>query len=533
MQTGIFLRYRDGNGIIIEPNIKNKVAELIPLLKENDNPVSFLRSHIKYAIESPRSVGDVSTWCAATFELYSQYEHYRESRINRDTNQAIIGLLELLTKGGDNSHFDWDSVRNYIIGNIGYFAPMSNGGCLSGDQEIVRDENGRYYYDDEMGRVEVYGIKTAPEEALAYYINETQWKYGKLHRILRYIALFDIAYEYTHRSNGFPDKISCVLFDNDDRTNYLDWQWQMPTPFDFTPVQWYPRSPYSNPEWLGSDLVLNLPPLNANVDNDVIAVNPTNRSLENWKEAFCGYRWQIEIPITQNVLIGDELEEYFNFFDRKLRWINGNAFMQSMLIVPANDDNGDDGIELARKFLSVMNLKRDVGLSERLISKNKPRFQPWLRPIRMGGFQGFNRDYILPPNYKDYSDKKWQALAFMREAAGSNSIYYAFLNYFKVVELANPANDTSKVKQWINDNVERVCNEKNLEWYQKMVIDGETTNPGFYLSKTERTAIAHAEYNYRETKNTHNPDDSTDWRRTREDIVVMRALARDILGKII
>ena len=79
MQTGIFLRYRDGNGIIIEPNIKNKVAELIPLLKENDNPVSFLRSHIKYAIESPRSVGDVSTWCAATLELYSQYEHYRES----------------------------------------------------------------------------------------------------------------------------------------------------------------------------------------------------------------------------------------------------------------------------------------------------------------------------------------------------------------------------------------------------------------------------------------------------------------------
>ena len=33
MQTGIFLRYRDGNGIIIEPNIKNKVAELKPLLK--------------------------------------------------------------------------------------------------------------------------------------------------------------------------------------------------------------------------------------------------------------------------------------------------------------------------------------------------------------------------------------------------------------------------------------------------------------------------------------------------------------------
>ena len=203
--------------------------------------------------------------------------------------------------------------------------------------------------------------------------------------------------------------------------------------------------------------------------------------------------------------------------------------MWSMLIIPANNDNGDDGIELARKFLSVMNLERDVGLSERLISRNSPRFLPWLRPIKMGDFQGFNRDYMLPFDYKNYSKKKWQALAFMREAASSNSIYYAFLNYFKVVELANAANDTSKAKRWINDNVERVCNKNNLEWYKKVVVNGGEKDPGFYLSKTERTAIAHAEYNYRGAK-THNPDNPADWRRTQEDIVVMRALARDILN---
>lgn len=333
----------------------------------------------------------------------------------------------------------------YLIDNIEYLAPMPDRGYISDGKEIMRDENGVYYYnDDKMGRVGVRGIKTLSEEMLAYYINETQCRYGKLYRILRYIALFDIAHEYTHNPTDFPDKLSCVLFDNNGKTNYLDWQWQMPTPFDFIPIQWYPCSPYSNLEWLGSDLVLNLPFPEVNAGKSITTTNPTNKDLENWREAFRGYKWQIEIPITQNILVGDEPEEYFDFFDRKVRWINGNYFMQSMLIVPASDDNGDDGIELARKFLSVMNLERDVGLSERLISRNSPRFLPWLRPIRMGDFQGFNRDYMLPFDYKNYSKKKWQALAFMREAASSNSIYYAFLNYFKVVELANTANDTSK-----------------------------------------------------------------------------------------
>lgn len=530
MKTGIFLRYINSNRII-RPNIKDKVSELIPLLeKNNDNVISFLQKHIKHTPEPECSVEASSTWHAATLELYKQYERYSETQVDENTKRAIINLLKLLTEGDEDIRFDWNTVRSYLIDNIEYLVPVSNRGYISDDQEIKRDENGVYYYDDDkMGRVEIHGIKTLSEEMLTYYINETQQQYGRLYRILRYIALFDIAYEYIHKPNDFPDKLSCVLFDNYGETNYLDWQWQMPTPFDFIPIQWYPRSPYSNPEWLGSDLVLNLPFPEVNAGKSITTTNPTNKDLENWREAFRGYKWQIEIPITQNVLIGDESEEYFDFFDRKVRWINGNAFMQSMLIVPANDDNGDDGIELARKFLSVMNLERDVGLSERLISRNSPRFLPWLRPIRMGDFQGFNRDYMLPFDYKNYSKKKWQALAFMREAASSNSIYYAFLNYFKVVELANTANDTSKAKRWINDNIKRVCNENDLEWYQKVMLDGGKTDPGFYLSKTERTAIAHAEYKYRGAK-THNPDNPADWRRTQEDIVVMRALARDILN---
>lgn len=530
MQAGIFLRYRSGV-TLIESNIKEKVASLIPLLEENnDNLISFLRKHIQYTTETEYGVANDSTWDAATLELFTQYERDGRNQVSGDTKRAIIGLLKLLITGDKDTRLDWDAVRGYLIDNIEHLAPMPDRYYIFDGKEVSRDKDGVYYYnDDEMGRVEVHGVKTPPEEVLEYYTNETQRRYGRLYHILKYVALFDIAYEYIHNPSDFPDKLSCTLYDNSGETSYLEWQWQMPTPFDFIPMQWHPRSPYSNPDWLGSDLVMHLPFPNANAGEPIVTTAPTNKDIENWREAFQGYKWQIEIPISSNILVGDSSEEYFDFFGRKVRWVNGNAFVQSMLIVPANDDDGADGIEIARKFFSVMNLERDVRLSEQLVSQQQPRFLPWFRQTRMGVFEKFDENYILPnDDYTKYSTKKWYALAFLREAVSANSIYYSFLNYFKVVELANTAKDTSKAKQWINDNVERVCKEKNLEWYQKVVVDGGETDPGRYLSKTERTAIAHAEYTDKGAK-THNPDDPTDWRRTQDDLAVMRALARDIL----
>lgn len=527
---GIFIRYRSGV-TVIEPNIKTKVAELIPLIQENNaNPVPFLRRHIKYTTVTEYGVDDSSTWDAAVLELYTSYERYDGNPVPEGTKRAILGLLKLLIIGDDNIRLDWDSIRAYIIENIEQLAPMPDRSFIHEGEEVSRDKDGIYYYiDEEMGRVEVNGLKTPPEEMLEYYTNETQRRYGRLYHILRFIALFDIAYEYAHNPADFPDKLSCTLYDNNGETSYLEWQWQMPTPFDFVPMQWYPRSPFSNPDWLGSDLVMHLPFPNANPREPIVTTAPTHQDVENWRNAFAGYKWQIEIPISSNVLIGDSSEEYFDFFDRKVRWVNGNAFVQSMLIVPGNDDDGADGIEIARKFLSVMNLGHDVKLSEQLISQQQPRFLPWFRQTRMGVFEKFDERFILPADdYKKYSIKKWYALAFIREAVSSNSIYYSFLNYFKVVELANTAKDTSKAKQWINANVERVCKEKNLDWYNRVVVDGGEKDPGRYLSKTERTAIAHAVYTDKGAK-THSPDDPVDWKRTQEDLIVMRALARDIL----
>lgn len=516
---------------MVDTDIKEKLTNLLPLLRENAaNIVPFLRKYIKYSVNPEYGVDKESTWDAAVLEIFTQYERYDGNPINEDTKQALLGLLDILIEGEGIVKIDWNKIRKYLVDNIQVIAPMPDRSFLHDGEEVSRDKDGIYYYiDKELGRVEVHGLKTPPEEMLEYYTNETQQRYGQLSHILRFIALFDIAYEYENNKEDFPEKLSCTMYDNNGQTSYLHWQWQMPTPFDFVPMQWYPRSPFSNPDWLGSDLVMHLKFPNANPNEPIVSTKPTNKDLELFGKAFNGYKWQVEIPITSNVLIGDGQEEYFEFFDRTVRWVNGNAFIQSMLIVPANDDDGADGIEVARKFLSVMDLGHDVKLSEQLISQQQPRYLPWFRQTRLGVFEKIDERFVLPSDdYKKYSKKKWIALAFIREAVSSNSIYYSFLNFFKVVELANTGKDTSKAQAWINANVERVCKEKNLDWYQKVVVDGGESNPGHYLSKTERTAIAHAEYKYGGAK-THSPDNPKDWKRTQEDLVVMRALARDIL----
>jgi hypothetical protein len=146
-------------------------------------------------------------------------------------------------------------------------------------------------------------------------------------------------------------------------------------------------------------------------------------------------------------------------------------------------------------------------------------------------FQMIDPQYVLPnDDVSRYSQDKWLALAFLREATSSNSVYYAFLNYYKIIELARNGN-SDRVKSWINNNIEQVCTNAGISWYSDFTASGET-NPGLYLHKTERVAIAHSDYRFNGSRNTHNPDSPEDYNRTRNDLAAIRALAKHILPTI-
>lgn len=530
----LFLRYRNGGRIFAKSNIKQVIKSLIPDLQSNVDHNLVLRQHIRnIPDQSGAGIHPESTWPQALRELFHRYERYSSEPVAPNTKRSIIQVLEILCDGSGNKRLDWDRIRDYIATNIEDLAPTYPGRFLTIEGfQVQRNEDGEYFYENNGQTIFIQGIRTPIEEKFAFYTNDAQNGYGRLYALLRFIALFDIAYEYTHHRDNFPEKLACVLYDNSGTdTAYLAWDWNMPTPFEYVPFQWRPRSQYSDPEWLSSDLIMHLPFASEPESTTIVPILPDGDAASKWREAFEGYARQVEIPVISNVLLGDEQEVYFDFMDRKVRWINGNAFLQPLIVVPSSSSNGNDGIEIARKFLSVLNLTHEIKLSERLISVQQVRYLPFFKDLRMPVFQMIDPDYALPfDDVSGYSEKKWFALAFLREATSSNSVYYAFLNYYKIIELAKNGN-AGRVKSWINNNVERVCTEKNISWYTDFNASGET-NPGLYLHKTERVAIAHSDYRFNGTRTTHNPDSPEDYNRTMKDLAAIKVLAKDILGSL-
>jgi len=537
LKEGLFLRYNSGGLLFIKTDIKQKIAKLIAAL-EKDGDHNKVFGNIISNIPSQSGVGihTESTWYQAARELFRRYERYSSEPIKEISKQALIGLFKLLVADNEKATFDWDIIRQYLIDNLDDLCPVDPSRFLTFDgNEVERDEDGTYYYEENGQTVTVQGLRTPVEEKIAFYTNDAQMQYGRLYSVIKFIALFDIAFEYDNHREHFPDKLSCVLYDNSGTdTSYLAWNWNFPTPFEYVPFKWTPRSQFSNPDWLSADFIMHLPFASEPATQTIVPIMPSGTAAAQWEEAFKGYKRQLEIPVVSNVLLGEEPEVYFEFMGRKVRWVNGNAFTQPIVLVPCNEEDGSDGIEIARKFMSLVNMQHEVELSERLISVQHLRYLPFYKSLRMPTFLMVDPTYVLPQDdTTQYSNKKWYALAFLREAVNSRSIYYAFLCYYKIIELAQNG-DSGKVKAWINNNVEQVCSDKNLNWYDK-VIKPKGLDAGYYLHKTERVAIAHAEYtdtNTTTTPTTHNPDDPEDYWRTQNDLVVIRVLARAVLATI-
>ena len=526
---GVFIRYKsDGSPFTVEPDIRQKVGKIIALLKKNpDHQVVFNKEIKTFVGDGSMHVASELTWYQLVREIFSEYERDADS-ISEDTKNSIIALLKILCESTQG--VDWNKVRNYILGNKEALSPTRPGrfSHIFGN-EIQRKKDGTYFYKENNQVVIINGLKTTEEEAIGFYADDAVNPHGRLHALLKVVALFEIASEIQNNPQDFPERLRCQLFDNGfSDTGYLHWKWAMPMPFDYISFRWYPKSPYSNPDWLASDLIINIPEIH-DVSKEQINMKPSDSEYNTWKDAFEDYGCQLEIPVRSNVLIGAGKEVYFDFMGRKLRWINGNAFMNPIIVVPSNDEECKEEIKLARRFMSLLNAEVDAPLIEVLISIQRPRYVPTYRDQRMPHFKGTPKQYALPlDNIEEYSEKKWAALAFNREASSSSSIMYRFLNYYKIIELGNDVNQT---KNWIRKNIEDTYSGSHSEWLATKIRQG--VDVAEYIYKTGRSAIAHARYNPdNRTKKIHNPDDPDDYKTTQELLYVVEELAKKKLKEI-
>jgi len=132
---------------------------------------------------------------------------------------------------------------------------------------------------------------------------------------------------------------------------------------------------------------------------------------------------------------------------------------------------------------------------------------------------------VDPRFYIDYlpvpaNEKGRLCLALYREALGLENDAYAFLGFYKIINaLFNRGTDQIT---WINREIGNLTDHRAKERLAQL---GQTEkNIGDYLYVSGRCAVAHA-FN----EPVANPDDPADSIRLREDLVIMKALARHLI----
>jgi hypothetical protein len=123
--------------------------------------------------------------------------------------------------------------------------------------------------------------------------------------------------------------------------------------------------------------------------------------------------------------------------------------------------------------------------------------------------------WLFRENPSQISARKWLAMSLHREALTSRSVFYEFLNYWKVIEIVFP--DVSARRAWIDSNVDTL----HLERERVAEIRQSQAGVADYLYTDSRCAVAHV--NHRPFVD---PDKAEDYYRLSRDARLVKGLAR-------
>lgn len=529
-EKGLFLRYRHGTKLIIQPNIKAKLHDLaVKLEKAPDYKELFRETILPINDGSGYGIHPDSTWEYCAREIFEMYERDNQP-VSSSKRLALISLLKLISDRR-SVKTKWNEIKTFVLDKIeelSFWDEYSSHRPFF--KHIKRDKKGNYYQMESGQKVIVLGVKTQEEEKFEFIANDCAFR--KIKNILKLVALVDIADEYKYRPEDFSPDMVCVIPESDYSLFTLSWQWHIPSRYDYYPIGWRPRSCYSDTEWLSSDLVASYaakagftPPPETPI------VNPEINS--NTKSIFENYPYKLIIALKTGVVMVEEplgdkeiTEAPFQFFGRTIIWQNGNKFVYPNLIVPCVKEDMTDGMEIAHKFISLI-VKQAGQPIVKITSIGLPASgTAGITQPRTFSSLGLQRRYVQTDLQENLSNNQWVAYALYKEGVNADSDFYAFLSFYKIVELAFKGRG-GKISSWIDSNIDKITQSTDAKWKQEVLQKGETASAHLYTS--DRCAIAHFQDDTRGVPT--NPDDLNDLRKIQRDLPIARALANEIFNQ--
>jgi len=518
VQNKLIVRYRHGTPIYIVPNLQEKLKEAV----EHLNAGGRLQDLIKPINDgSGWGVHQDSTWFHLIEEVLKVFRQPPEEETNRE--KEVLYVLEALFSRNKDVEI-WDEVKDRILTHIDLLSGWTHSHVRWShkSEPVLRKEEKYYVYIN--GQIcEIVGKRTEKEERWDYIADSCVRTYGAIHSLFKLVALVNICLDFQVHPEQYPLNMLLVLPENSG-ASFLHWKWHVKWPYHPRPINWRPNNNLCDPNWLASDFLCYFSEKEGIPEKDL---EPAKwKSLEQkWKESFARYQRQLEFAIDTPLTFGEVEEVWFNFKGRTLRWINQTENRHAVLIIPVTDRNNDkEEYELAMRFLSRLAFDVDIPINIITSVGCPTRFVPMLhQPKRAGGIV-YSAEYKLKLP-ESSSNKEDLAYAFYKEGLSSSSVYYSFLSFYKVIQLAFDEND-SNIKKWVNSNLDhnKLRHPGAIERIRELQSQGKDV--AVHLLSSGRIAIAHAKPRGIQAADPDNPDHR---RRLTKDLSIVKRLARYVI----
>jgi len=509
----IIVRYRQGVPLYVPPDLPERLAECRDCLRDGKD----LQILIK-ATGAPCGWGipEEGTWPQLVKEVVHLLDAMPEGR--KERRIALIGALEALCAGSSPEEI-WSSVKPKLLSDVELISGWTHSYARQShlEQPVVKDGQ-RYYMSVDGQPCEVIGKRTELEERLDYIADSCTKSYRALHVLMRLAALVNICLEIHSNPDGFPSSLLLVL-PEDGGTGFIHWRWHVKWPYRPQSIEWRPSNNCCDPMWLASDLLAAFSEKEGIPEADL---GPTeSRSAKTvFEEKFGGFAGQLDFALETPLHIGSGEECWFEYEGTPLRWINQTDNLYAILVVPVRNRNDyNSEYQTALRFLSRLSFETDLPISVVTAGTARMGFVPVVaQPKRWGGIQ-YQDDLVLGAAGKP-SAKRDLAYGFYREGAASRSVHYSFLSYYKVIQL--PFNEkATKIKTWVNQNLASIRYPEATRRIAELKKQG--LDVAEYLFEDGRCAIAHTRLGKRSVAD---PDNPVDVRRLREDLPIVKGLAR-------
>jgi methylamine utilization protein MauJ len=509
----IFIRHPQIGPLEVKPNIRERLCDTLDHIESGGRIDDLIRIT---STPSWWGLDANSTWPQLLKETCDNLRVPEEGGPERVT--ILFSLLRAVL-AAEPGLPTWETAKCTLLDSIDVISGWEHS-FLSRWQhnEPVWREEGRYFTRLGGQVHEIIGRRTEQEERWDFIANAAEHTYRPIHLVLRLVSLICIADLYKQSPAKFPSSIEVALHEQLGRTTWFSsWKWEQRFPLYYRRTKWRPPDVLCDPGWLASDLVASFVDREGIQEEQQPAPLPPDIEAQ-WNQVFGHFAGQFEFAVESGFRFGETPERWFDFRGRKLRWINRTDQEESILIVPVVDPrNTDSEHRLALSFLSVLAFATGHPVSIRsAVITSRSHFIPGIRQSRRLGATLYKDDFD-PFVYGEDSENLDLPLALYREGVNGRSIYYSFLSFYKVVQLAF-REDKEKIRVWVNENVRYLGGEVG-EWLALEGISEDRIANQLY--KSCRCAIAHVK-----GKPVVNPDEPSDWRRISLSVPIVRGLAR-------